>query len=102
MYNIPTYQMEFKAKLQRIDTQSQTMVVYYTDPHGNEDVVMNINISLPLTEDNIKKIIVQHTPHQTFHFNNLKKIAVESGELDKLVGLTDTEFEYKIPTYDNS
>lgn len=93
--------MEFKAKLQRIDTQQQTMVVRYTDPHGNEDVIMNLTIGLPFTEDNIKKIIVQHTPHQTFHFNNLKKLAVESGELDKLVELTDTEFEYTIPTFDN-
>jgi hypothetical protein len=93
--------MEFKAKLQKIDTEQQTMVVRYTDPHGNEDIILNLPVSLPHTEENIKKTIVQYTPHQTFHFNNLKKIAVESGGLDKLVELTDTEFEYKIPTYNN-
>ena len=93
--------MEFKAKLQKIDNERQTMVVRYTDPHGNEDIILNLPVSLPHTEENIKKTIVQYTPHQTFHFNNLKKIAVESGGLDKLVELTDTEFEYKIPTYNN-
>ena len=93
--------MEFKAKVQSIDTQSQTMVVRYIDPHCNEDVILNLPIRLPFTEDNIKKIIVEYTPHKTFHFNNQNKIAVESGELDKLVELVDTEFEYKIPTYNN-
>jgi hypothetical protein len=101
MHNVPTYQMNFKAKLQRIDVKSQTMIVDYTDPHGNENIVMNLPIRLPFTEDNIKKIIVEHTPHQSFHFNNLNKIAVEAGELDRLVDLANTEFEYKIPTYDN-
>ena len=101
MSNIPTYQMEFKAKLQRVDTQQQTMVVRYIDPHGNEDIILNLPISLPYTEENIKKTIVHYTPHKTFHFNNLNKIAVESGGIDKLVELTDTEFEYLIPTYDN-
>jgi hypothetical protein len=101
MSNIPTYQMEFKAKLQKIDNERQTMVVRYTDPHGNEDIILNLPVSLPHTEESIKKTIIQYTPHQTFHFNNLKKVAVESGGLDKLVGLIDTEFEYLIPTYDN-
>ena len=101
MYNIPTYQMEFKAKLQRVDTQQQTMVVCYIDPHGNEDIILNLPISLPYTEENIKKTIVHYTPHRTFHFNNLNKTVVESGGIDDLVKLTDAEFEYKIPTYKN-
>jgi hypothetical protein len=93
--------MEFKARLHRVDTQSQTMVVCYIDPHGNEDIILNLPISLPYTEENIKKTIVHYTPHKAFHFNNLNKAAMESGGIDDLVKLTDTEFEYKIPTYDN-
>ncbi len=93
--------MEFKAKVQRVDIQAQTMVVNYIDPHGNADILLNIPVSLPYTEENIKKTIIHYTPHTAFHFNNLKKKVDESGDVDKLVELIDAEFEYKIPTYKN-
>ena len=98
-----TYKMQFNAKIESINTQAKQMVVEYFDPHGGESLRLAMSFKFDATEEDLKQLIVDNTPHKIFHDRNEEKKLIENNNIDyeKLNALVGETVEYKLPTYDN-
>jgi len=99
-----TYQMTFNAVIESIDTDQLQMVVEYTDPHGHQNMRLGIRFTHTSTEEDIKQLIIDSTPHQFFHEQHTKltEIAEKQIELSTLQSLVGTELNYNLESFPDS
>ena len=98
-----TYQMLFNAKIESINTSAKQMVVEYFDPHGGDSLRLAISFNYDSTVEDLRQLVIDHTPHGYFHNRNeeLKALAERNIDLEQLVVLVNESMEYNLPSYDN-
>ena len=96
-----TYKSEFKAKVEWVDIEHRILVVVYSDPYGHEDVTQSIAFKKSDTVEELRKAIINSTPHQKFHFRNEAYKQNPGDNTVEIVGMKDIEMTYKLPTFDN-
>lgn len=98
-----TYQMQFNATVESINLEHKQIVVEYFDPHGGESIRAALSFSFDATEDDLRQLIVDSTPHTRFHDRNeeAKAIQERSIDLQELEAIVGESMEYNLPTYNN-
>ncbi len=96
-----TYKSEFKARVEWVDIDNRVIVVVYSDPYGHEDITQTIVFKKTDTVEELKKAIINTTPHQRFHFRNEAYKQNPGDNTVEIVGMLNTEMTYKLPTFDN-
>ena len=94
-----TYKMQFSAKIESINPETKQMVVEYFDPHGNESLRLAISFKYDATPEDLKQLIIDHTPDKHFHMKHIERTA--NRDYTELTNLVGESMEYKLPTFDN-
>ncbi len=98
-----TYQMNFNAIIESVDTKAKQMVVEYFDPHGGESLRLALAFNFDATADDLKQLAIDNTPHKYFHDRNEEKKAIIDQTIDYtfLDALAGQHIEYNLPSFDN-
>lgn len=98
-----TYQMQFNATVESINVEDRQIVVEYFDPHGGESIRLALGFNFDATEEDVRALIIDSTPHTRFHDRNEEVKAIEARGIDlqQLEILAGGSMQYHLPTYNN-
>lgn len=98
-----TYQMTFNAKIESVNPSAKQMVVEYFDPHGGDSLRLAVGFKFDSTQEELRQILIDNTPHSYFHNRNEELKAIQERNIDQeqLITLVGEAMEYKLPSFDN-
>lgn len=100
---MPTYQMNFNAKIESVDPSAKQMVVEYFDPHGGDSLRLAMSFNYDSTPEDLNQIIIDNTPHDFFHNRNEELNLIQQNNIDyeQLTALVGQTIEYNLSTDNN-